>query len=291
MSRSLATLLLFLLLLPACATYRSGLKDAAVTAAPSTGITFEQASDIWSADRGSKKGVKRAIDALQVVVAAEPDHQEALTLLSRALYLMADGYVADEEERIALFEEGVTQGERAMACDAEFRAAVDRGEKPIDAVFVLQKDDQMAIYWTAANLGRWARLKGWATVSKYKGYVGQLMTHCSDLDETAFYGGPSRYWGAFYAVTHPSAGGDLDMSREMFEKARTMYPENFTTYVLYAETYALKIGDRELFRDLLEHVLNTPSDVLPEMIPEQDVEKKKARDFLDRVDTLFKDLD
>ncbi|MEE2829608.1 MAG: TRAP transporter TatT component family protein, partial [Myxococcota bacterium] len=161
------------------------------------------------------------------------------------------------------------------------------GDKPADAVFALQKDDQMAIYWTASNLGKWARMQGFSTLVKYKGYVAAMMSHCLDLDKTAYYGGPPRYWGAFYAAAPAFAGGDMDKSRESFEEAKAMYPENFATWVLYADYYAKKKQDKELFRTLLQHVVDTPSDVLPDMIPEQNVEKQKAQKLLDQIGDLF----
>lgn len=269
-----------------CKTYTSGLKgttDAAATAA----TTFEDAQTIWTNERGTKEGLQKAIDALKGIVAANPEHQEALILLSRSVYFLADGYTDEAEAKSVLFEEGVTYGERAMACDAEFKARIDKGEKPADAVFALQKDDQMAIYWTASNLGKWARGQGFSTIVKYKGYIAKMMTHALALDETAYYAGPPRYWGAFYSVAPSFAGGDMTKSKEMYEKAKAMYPENFATYVLYADTYAVKAQDKPLFKELLTYVVNTPADVLPEMLPEQTVEKKKAQDLLNRIDELF----
>ncbi len=289
MQRTLVALVaLSLLSLTACKTYTSGLKGTTTEAATAT-ATYADAKAAWDANRGTKDGVQGVIDQLKAIVAAEPENQEALILLSRSVYFMADGYTDDAEAKSVLFEEGVTYGERAMACDAEFKARIDKGDKPADAVFALQKDDQMAIYWTASNLGKWARGQGFSTIVKYKGYIAKMMTHVLALDETAYYGGPPRYWGAFYSVAPSFAGGDMTKSKEMYEKAKAMYPEYFATYVLYADTYAVKAQDKALFKELLEYVINTPADVLPEMLPEQNVEKKKAQDLLNRIDELFAD--
>ena len=273
------------LTLNGCATYQTGLKTTETAA--TSAATYEGAKAIWTAERGSAEGMQKAIDALEAVIAAEPENQEALILLARSYYFMADGYTTDPEAKSALFEKGVTTGERAMAADPAFKAKVESGTKPADAVTELQKDDQMAIYWTASNLGKWARSKGFSTLVKYKGYVAKMMTHCLALDETAFHAGPVRYWGAFYAVAPSFAGGDLGKSKEMYDKALKMVPENLATYVLYADTYATKVQDRALFERLLKHVIDTPSNVLPDMIPEQDVEKKKAQAFLDNIDEYF----
>lgn len=281
----LLTLLIAALPLAGCATYQSGLQktEAAATATAS----YDSAKEIWTAERGTAAGLQKAIDQLEQVVAAEPENQDALVLLSRSYYFMADGHTEDIETKSALWEKGVTLGERAMAADPAFKAKVESGTKPADAVTVLQKDDQMAIYWTASNLGKWARTKGFSTLVKYKGYVAKMMTHCLALDETAYHAGPVRYWGAFYAVAPSFAGGDMNKSREMYDKALKMAPNNFATYVLYADTYATKVQDKALFERLLKHVIDTPSDVLPDSIPEQDVEKAKAQKFLDNIAEYF----
>ncbi len=278
-------LLLAALPLSSCASYTSGLKGIFTPSASPSPVSFETATGLWEDGRGSSGGLDKAIDALRLVVSDEPANQEALALLSQSLFMKADGYADDDEARLALYEEGVTAGERAMACDSGFRTRVDQGDKPGEAAFSLQADDLPALYWTAMNLDRWSQLEGGLTRSKYKGYVAQMMTRCLDLDETAYHGGPRRFWGAWYARSDP------ERSREFFEKARTMFPEYLATYVRYAETYAVRTGDRSLFMDLLEHVVAQPADALPDLVPEQRIERKKARALLDRADELFRDID
>jgi len=283
-----AALLAPLALTSGCKTYKSGLSGSTTSgAAAAEAGSFEEIQQMWNDNRDSAEDLDAIIAKLEAFTANNADHQESLILLSRALYFRADGFTDDVEEKKALWERGVTVGEAAMAADAAFKARIDKGDKPSDAVFALQKDDQMAIYWTATNLGKWARASGFSTLVKYKGYVAKMMTHCLDLDETSYYAGPVRYWGAFYAVAPGFAGGDMNKSREFFEKAKTMNPEAFSTYVLYADTYAVKTQDRELFDSLLKYVLETPSDVIPELIPEQDVEKKKAQALMDSASEKF----
>jgi tetratricopeptide (TPR) repeat protein len=248
-------------------------------------VSFEAAGDLWTDGRGSKAGLDKAIDALRLVVADEPDNQEALALLSQSLFMSADAWPDDEDGGLALFEEGVTTGERAMACDSQFGTRIDQGEKPGEAAFSLQTDDLPSLYWTAMNLDRWSQLEGGLTRAKYKGYIAQMMTHCLALDETAFHAGPRRFWGAWYSRN------DVERSREFFEKARTMFPDCFATYVTYAETYAVRTDDRELFMKLLEHVLAQPVDVLPDVVPEQKIQQRKARALFDQADELFRDID
>jgi tetratricopeptide (TPR) repeat protein len=270
-----------------CKTYTSGLKTGSTTASQTAAASYDEAKAIWTAERGTKEGLQKAITMLETVVTTEPDNQDAWILLARSYYFMADAYTESNEDKGPLFEMGVTAGEKAMAADDAFRAQIEKGVKPDNAVASLQKDDQMAIYWTASSLGKWARIQGFSTIVKYKGYIGKMMTHCLALDEAAYYGGPVRYWGAFYSVAPGFAGGDMDKSKEMYEKAIQMFPENFASYVLYADTYATKAQDRELFKKNLEIVINGDPNSLPEMLPEQINEQRKAKDLLARIDELF----
>lgn len=273
-----------------CKSYQSGLKASSTPAAetntaPAAG-SWAEAMELWK-DRGTREGLDKAIAAMEAYAASHAGEQEPMIALSRAWYFLGDAYVESPEERSVIFEKGVTWGEKAMSADPEFKARVDKGEKAATAVEALQKDDQMAIYWTGVNLGKWARLQGFSTVVKYKGYISALMTKCTALDETAFWGGPTRYWGSFYAVAPSFAGGDMTKSKEYFEKAKTSYPEVLTSYVLYADTYATKAQDRALFKQLLEHVIAAPGDAIPELVPEMANEKRKAQKLLDRIDELF----
>jgi tetratricopeptide (TPR) repeat protein len=247
-----------------CKTYTSGLGGTATSGSASSaeaGIVGIQ--EMWNTDRSSAEALDAIIAKLDALITAEPNNQDALILLARAVYFRADGFTEDVEEKKALFERGVTAGEAAMAADAGFKAQIDKGVKASEAVSALQKDDQMAIYWTATNLGKWARASGFTTLVKYK--------------------------GAFYAVAPGFAGGDMNKSREFFEKAKAMNPEAFSTYVLYADTYAVKTQDRELFDSLLKYVIDTPSDVIPELVAEQDVEKAKAKAMMAKASELFAD--
>ncbi len=270
-----------------CKTYTSGLATSTTSGTAAASTSFDDVKAMWTANRSSADDLNKVIAGLEEIVTADPTNQEALILLARSNYFLADGFTTDPEEKKAIFEKGVTWGEAAMAADSAFKAQVDKGTKPADAVTALQKDDQMAIYWTASSLGKWARASGFSTLVKYKGYIAKMMTHCLALDETAYYAGPVRYWGAFYAVAPGFAGGDMNKSREFFEKAKSMNPESYSTYVLYADTYAVKAQDKELFTSLLQAVIDGPVDSIPEMVPEQEVEKAKAAALLANIDELF----
>jgi hypothetical protein len=57
--------------------------------------------------------------------------------------------------------------------------------------------------------------------------------------------------------------------------------------VLFAETYAVKAGDAELFKKLLEETLALPDDVYPALVPETKNSKRKAKKLLGDAGDLF----
>ena len=60
------------------------------------------------------------------------------------------------------------------------------------------------------------------------------------LDENYFFAGPHRYFGAMYGLAPGFAGGDMDKSREHFEKAIALAPNYLGSRVLYLEVWAQK---------------------------------------------------
>ncbi len=54
-----------------------------------------------------------------------------------------------------------------------------------------------------------------------------------------------------------------------------------------ADVYATKKQDRALFEKLLKEVVAADATTDPEIIPEQELEKKKAEDLLKRAEDLF----
>ncbi|RME07436.1 MAG: hypothetical protein D6812_00125 [Deltaproteobacteria bacterium] len=274
-----------------CATSRqAGWERAAQTSAidqPSdAAVLMAQADQAWEG-RDTRQGLLQAIDAYERVLVADAHHKGALTRLSRAYYFLADGYTEDPEEKKRLWEKGTTYGERALGTSPEFLARVKETGNVGEAVQILGMDYIAPIYWTATNLGKWARLEGFTTMLKYKKQIKGMIERVTALDETFFYGAPHRYWGAYYAVAPSFAGGDMRKSEASFRRALEIEPNYFGTRVLFADYYARKAGDRALFEEMLRYVLEGDPKVLPDIVPEQKVEQEKARRLMARIDEFF----
>jgi len=96
------------------------------------------------------------------------------------------------------------------------------------------------------------------------------------------------FMGIWYASRPKIAGGDLDTAREHFLKAIELGKGKFLmAYVYYADQYAKKAFNRELFRSILEGVMETRTDIIPELTLLNTVAQANAKEMLDRVDEFF----
>jgi tetratricopeptide (TPR) repeat protein len=242
--------------------------------------------------REDEQQLRAAIDLWTRALEADPSDWELWHRLSRAQYFLADGHLqfdpARDAETTATYQVAITSAERSLqVLSPEFAERMRAGERFEQALAVLDQRAVPALYWRAAALGRWARRDGFATVLSYKDEIRAIMTRCLELDRDYFYGGPDRYFGAFFAVAPTYAGGDLNRSRQHFEYAISRYPGYFGTHVLFAVEYAVKAQDRALFERELRFVIDGDPNGLPDVRPENLAEQRKARDALARIDELF----
>ena len=87
--------------------------------------------------------------------------------------------------------------------------------------------------------------------------------------------------------THAApGGGDLPASKQHFEKAIALDAKYLDTKVLFAESYAAKAQDEDLFKKLLNEVIASPDDIIPELVPESKNAKRVAKKLLDDIEDL-----
>ena len=248
-----------------------------------------QANEAWL-KRAEKAELEKAIALWEQVVSTETNFA-AHTSLTRGYYLLGDGFLRFEDNNealIATFEKGVEAGEKAMlASSADFETRVKGGEKVEHAVEAIPAEGIPAMYWYAANVGKFAIAKGFTTVLFYKDRIFNIMQRVLALDETYFHAAPHRYFGAFYAKAPAFAGGDMNKSKEHFDKALALDDSYFGTKVLYAEYYGVKAEEQELFDKLLNEVINGDPNLLSGLNVEQALEQKKAKVLLAKADDLF----
>jgi len=260
---------------------------------PATAATPDAvaAGDAKWAERSDPANVRAAIAEWEKAAAADPNNAELLAKLTRAYYFLADAYLRaekDEKEYLKTMDQGVKWGEKAMvAASPEFAKAMADGKKYPEAVKLVGKEGVPAMYWYASALGKWAKKKGFAVLLGQKDNVKATMDRCLELDPTFYYGGPHRYFGAYYAIAPTFAGGDLEKSKVHFKKSLEIAPNFIGTKVLWAAELAAKEQDEETFDALIAEIEAAKVDSIPEIIPEQQIEKQKGAELKAQRDELF----
>jgi TPR repeat protein len=115
-----------------------------------------------------------------------------------------------------------------------------------------------------------------------------MMKRALELDEGFYYGGPHLFMGIWFASRPKIAGGDLKKAQEHFLKALKLGQGNFLmAYVYYANYYARKMMDKDLFISTLQKVLETPADTSPDLVLVNTVAKKQAKELLSHMEEYF----
>jgi hypothetical protein len=117
------------------------------------------------------------------------------------------------------------------------------------------------------------------------------MTRILELDEAFYYGGPHLFWATYLAAKPAVLGGDLEKSKKHFDRAIELGKGRLlTAKVLFAEYYAVRVGDRNLFENTLQDVMSSSVDEVPELTLTNVLAQKKAKKMLENADEYFGEL-
>lgn len=111
--------------------------------------------------------------------------------------------------------------------------------------------------------------------------VQALIERVIELDETFYYGAPHTFLGVLLTIRPPSLGGRPEEARKHFERALELGEGKLlTTFVMYAKNYAKLMYEEELFFDLLDTVLNSPVDAVPDLTLVNTLAKEQAGELI-----------
>lgn len=246
---------------------------------------LQEAEALWK-ERDDSLKLQQALQLYLLEFHSNPT-KEVGARLARGHYLLGDFHLISSEGIVMAYEQGVYWGNQTLALNQAYQAKLDGPEGLSDAMMALGEDDVEALYWTTANLIKWARYKGFEALLDHEGEIKMMISRVESLAPEFHYGAVNRFWGAFYAVTPAFVGGSLKKSKVYFEKSLSDSPGNFTTKVLMADTYATAALDRGTFERILSEVLEGDPAIIPELSPEFRLEQKKARELMGLSDVLF----
>jgi hypothetical protein len=241
--------------------------------------------------RTTREGMPAYLMLMDGLVEAWPDNAQLLIEAAQG-YSTFSSIVGGEQDK-----EYINQL-AGKAKDYALRALALRGFKdPIKSPFDDFKKDVQAtgkkdvpyIFWSAACWANWIILnldsmEAMAELPR----VELLIRRAQELDEGFYYGGPDLFLGVWLASRPAIAGGDLKKAQQYFLRALDFGKGKFLmAYVYYADNYARRALDKELFVSTLTKVLNTPADISPELTLVNTIAKRKAKELLSHVNEYF----
>jgi hypothetical protein len=225
------------------------------------------------------------------MVQAVPDNERLLIAAAQSYSSFASIFVEDEDKEYAnlLYERGKRYALRSL----EMRGFKDPLRIPFDdfkqGLNRLGKKDVPTLFWSATCWVNWIRLNidSIEAMSELP-RVEWMMKRVLELDEGFYYGGPHLFMGIWYASRPKIAGGDLKKAQEHFLKALDLGQGKFLMAdVYYANYYARKMMDKDLFTSILQKVLETPANTSPDLVLVNTVAKKQAKELLSHVEEYF----
>jgi tetratricopeptide (TPR) repeat protein len=261
------------------------------TATGAADVAVTEARDRW-AKRDDQGELRQAIAAWERVLEKDPGNAEAMTMLARAHYFLADGFLAledgKEEEELKTYQKGVDYGEKALVLlQPGFGEEMRNGGKFEEAIKKLEKPAMPAAYWYSVNLGRFATKQGISARLFYKDKLKATMERILELDPAYFHAAGDRYFCAFYAVLPSIAGKDLDRAQKHCDASIERAPAYLSTRVVKAQFLAKERDDEAMYRKILEEVIAAADGDDQDIAPENRAAKRHAKRMLERIADVF----
>jgi hypothetical protein len=238
-----------------------------------------------------REGMPSYLMLLDGMVEALPDNKQLLITAAQSYASYASAFIQDEDKAYAttLYAKARTYALRALAQNG-FKDPLSRPFEDFESSLQkTEKKDVPYLFWAASCWGSWISLnrrsmEAMAELPRAESMMKRVLV----LDEAFYYGGAHIFMGILEASKPRIAGGDLNIARDHFLKAIALGDGKFLmTKVYFADYYARKAFDRQLYISTLEDVLNTPVDMEPELTLLNSVAHTRARKMIDAADDHF----
>jgi len=238
-----------------------------------------------------REGMPAYLMLIDGMVQTVPDNEQLLIAAAQSYSSFASLFVEGQDKEYAnlLYQRGKQYALKSL----EMRGFKEPLQRPFDdfkeGLKRLGKKDVPYIFWAATCWVNWIRLNldSIEAISELP-RVESLMKRALELDEGFYYGGPHLFMGIWFASRPKIAGGDLKKAQEHFMKALDLGQGKFLmAYVYYANYYARKMTDKDLFTSTLQKVLETPAETSPDLVLLNTVAKKQAKELLSHVREYF----
>lgn len=281
------SILCFLFFLASCSVHKKMTTISAASLVEDVAKASYKQSDL----RVVREGMPAYLMLMDGMVEGWPDSDRLLLAAAQAYSSYAAAFVGDDDPvfRDVLLQRAKTYALKALelrGVSAPLASPFEQFERQVGQMTAA---DMPYVFWSASCWGSWIAARSASiTALAELPRVETLMRRALSLDEAYYYGGPHLFIGVLDASRPPVAGGSLERAKEHFQKAIEIGQGKFLmAYVYYADAYARKALDRELFTSTLKKVLDTPADSAPELTLMNTVARQKAQALLEKTDEYF----
>lgn len=240
--------------------------------------------------RGNPRVLYEALVAYQEAMAIDPHAHAVEARLVRGWSLLAETrrYRALTDETLPsemqCLEEALRWGEQCRTHLERFVDLVQRGRGPDpNEVLRMARSHIPCLYWQARAREQWARARGPASWIRFADEIRATMERIREADPSHRHYGPDRFLGRYYATLPTYMGRDPDRARRHFERAITGAPDLFRNRLDLVAYLLLPQGKTEEAREQVDRVLGLPPDILENLVPEQILQRERARQLLERL--------
>ncbi len=227
---------------------------------------------------------------LEGLLKSDPDNRKLLRRAVEGYTGYTLGFVEDydEERAIVFYGRARDFGRRLLSRDSSIKSALKSNLDEFElALQTRSRSDTPDLFWAANAWGSYIKtnpsdLSALADMGKVK----VLMERILELDESYYFGGAHLFLGI--VEVEKGIAGNQQSAKEHFDRALEFSDGKFLlTKVLYARHYTVRTFDEKSFVTVLNEVLQTPGDVLPEYRLINEIAKEKARLYLAHKDEWF----
>ncbi len=265
-----------------CASNQSNLKVKDVNLLVSQGNLYWQQRYIPEQARLAKQFYAEAMSTSELNIDLSAQY-------IRACYYVGHYIETDTAIKDRIFQEGAKVAMDIIHDSKIFKAISDTANLTINEIELLTLQDLdleyvPILYWWVANFGRYLITKPIGERLVYADLIQAGLERLIELNPDYYYGGPYRLLGTFY-VRVP--GFEIELARHYFQTSLDAYPNCFSTSILMAQYSCTKAINRDHYHALLENVVNSDPNAIPDIAPENKYEQNFAKQLLKMEFLLF----
>lgn len=239
-----------------------------------------------------RDAVASQLKLIETMLVTEPENLSLRRLAAEGFGGYAFLFVEDAEPQRAkgLYIRGRDHALAALSLKSVFIGLKDMSSEDFEkALKWAKKEDVPDLFWAGFGWGGMINLsKDDASALADLPKVVLLMKRVYELNPSFNFGGSDLFFGVYYGSRPVMLGGDPAKAKVHFDWAHKITRGQYLmTHVLNARWYAVGVQDRELFKQLLTKVLESPSGALPEARLTDEAAKRKAAMYLEKIDDLF----